>query len=108
VFVDEQLALFAGPRLVKRSRRSTDEAIRRLRALHRLEPVDVGQVAMLRTVADLLDAELASPERSAWTMARLVAEWRALWGELAGRAQSGFDDEIRAFFHDVDTPAGAG
>jgi hypothetical protein len=98
----EQLALFAGPRLARRSRRQTDRALTALRNLHRLEPVNVGQVAMLRTLADLLDAEVASPERSAWTMARLVSEWRGLWGELVGRTDSGLDEQIAAFFTDHD------
>jgi hypothetical protein len=100
----DQLRLFGPGPMVRRSRRATDQAVRQLRRLHRLEPVDVGQVAMLRTLADLLDAEVSSPERSAWTAARLVAEWRALWGDLTGRAESGLDEELRAFFTDPDAP----
>jgi len=84
--------------LVTRSRRSTDKALAELRRRHRLEPVDVGRVAMLRTVADLLDRELALSEPSAWTAARLVTEWRAVWSELTGTAEAGLDEELRAFF----------
>src|SRR5262249_33166345 len=98
-----QLALFGQPRPVARSRKSTDRALAQLRALHRLEPVNVAQVAMLRTSAVALDGEVrASPEAySAWTLARLVQEWRALWGELCGRLDSGFDDQLAAFFGDT-------
>ena len=92
--------LFGGVgRIPRRSRKATDRAIAELRKLGRLEPVDVGRVAMLRTTADLLDAELSNPERSGFTMARLVTEWRGLWGELAGSADSWPDDEIAGFFH---------
>ena len=101
--VAEQLPLFGGPALVRRSRKSTDKALAELRKRHRLEPVDAGLVAMLRTVADLLDHELAGAEVNKWTAARLVAEWRALHAELTGRAESGLDDELRAFF-DNDGP----
>jgi hypothetical protein len=84
--------------IVCRSRSSTDKAVAELRKNHRLEPTDVGRVAMLRTVADLLDHELASAEASKWTAARLVAEWRALWNELTGAGEAGIDAELLAFF----------
>lgn len=83
---------------VRRSRSSTDKAVRELRARGRIEPLDVGRVAMLRTVADLLDHELATADGSKWTAARLVTEWRALWNELTGTADAGLDEELRAFF----------
>lgn len=94
--------MFGGRRTVARSRRSTDRALSELRALRRLEPVNVAQVAMLRTVADALDREVTAPagDYSSWTVARLVQEWRALWGELCGRMDSGFDDQLAAFFGD--------
>jgi hypothetical protein len=106
--VPDQLPLFAATGLVARARRSTDQAVTALRKLGRVEPVDVGQVALLRTLADLMDAEMRSPERSAWTMARLAAEWRATWGELTGRTASGFDDAIAAFFAGGEDPTAAG
>jgi hypothetical protein len=84
--------------LVRRSRKSTDLALKELRRRHRLEPVDVGRVAMLRTVADMLDHELSQAEPSKWTAARLVTEWRALWAELTGADAAGLDEELRAFF----------
>jgi len=90
--------------LTRRSRRSTDRAVSELRRRHRLEPTDVGRVAMLRTVADLLDRELCLAEPSAWTAARLVTEWRALWGELTGTAEAGLDEELRAFFDGNSSP----
>jgi len=99
-----QLPLFGAPPLVRRSRKQTDLALAALRKRSRLEPTDVGLVAMLRTVADMLDHELANPEASKWTAARLVAEWRALWGELTGRAEAGLDEELRAFFDDHGPP----
>lgn len=100
----DQLALFGAPPLVRRSRKSTDRALAEMRKRGRLEPVDVARVAMLRTVADLLDHELAMAEVSKWTAARLVAEWRALYNELTGRAEAGLDDELRAFFDDHGPP----
>jgi len=93
-----------GP-LVRRSRGATDKALAELRKRHRLEPVDVGRVAMLRTVADMLDHELGSAEVSKWTAARLVTEWRALWSELTGTAEAGLDEELRAFFDGNSGPA---
>lgn len=107
-FVVAQGELFGGAgRIPRRSRRSTDRAVTELRRLGRLEPVDVGRLAMLRTVADLIDAELSNPDRSGFTMARLITEWRALWGELSGSADSWPDSELAGFFHgEHETPTG--
>ena len=88
-----------GSGLVRRSRRATDATIRELKREGRLEAVDAGLVALLRTLADLLDAELGADDPSAWTMARLAAEWRATYAELRGNADT-WDAQIAAFFEE--------
>ena len=94
----DQLPLFGRPPLVRRSRRQTERALAELRHAGRLEAAEVGRVAMIRTIADLLDHELAGVDPSAWTAARLIAEWRALWAELTARTGAALDDELAAFF----------
>jgi hypothetical protein len=84
-------------RLVVRTRRSTDATLRALRADGHLGDVDAAQVAMLRTLADLIDAELREPEANVWAVVRLAGEWRALLTQLLERATL-HDDQLSAFF----------
>lgn len=88
-----------GAPLVMRTRRSTDRLLTELRRQQRLEPEHVGLVAMLRTMADLIDDEVGAAEPNKWTIARLAAEWRALHAELRGQADS-WDAQLAAFFDD--------
>jgi hypothetical protein len=94
------------PPLVRRTRRGTDQTIRELRRLGRVEPVELGLVAMLRTLADLIDAELGMAEPNKWTVARLASEWRQVHAELRGRQrEDSWDEQLAAFFQDDDPPA---
>ena len=93
------------PPLIRRSRRGTDQTIKELRRLGRVEPVELGLVCMLRTLADLIDHELGQDVPNKWTVARLASEWRQVHAELRGRQSDSWDAQLAAFFDDTDTAA---
>lgn len=93
------------PPLVRRARRGTDQTIRELRRLGRVEPVELGLVCMLRTLADLIDDELRADPPNKWTIARLASEWRQVHGELRGhQREDSWDEQLAAFFDNDGTP----
>lgn len=93
-----------GSGLVARMRRTTDRTLTELRKADRVLPEHVGLVAVLRTVADLMDAEVRKAEPNAWTLARLATEWRATHAELRGEADT-WDAQLAQFFAEPEAPS---
>ena len=94
-----QIPLFDdGGRPVRRMRRGTDRLITELRKRDQLDARDVALVDAIRTIADQIDSELGEMEPNRWTVFAGMKEWRALHTELRGQSDSGFDDELAAFF----------
>jgi hypothetical protein len=87
-------------RMVRRMRRGTDRLISELRRRDQIDARDVALVDAVRTVADLIDAELGEVEPNKWTVFAGMREWRALHTELRAEAAAGIEDELRAFFSD--------
>lgn len=84
--------------LVRRTRRSTDALLATLRTAGAIEGRDVALVALLRTLADLIDHELANPDPNKWTVAQLAARWLEVHQIIRGPAHTGMDAELEAFF----------
>jgi hypothetical protein len=62
-----------------------------------LSPVDDGLVGLAMTLADVLDAEVTAPDRSAFVIARVAAELRPLLLTLRGeRHDAGGDADYDA------------
>jgi hypothetical protein len=74
-----------------RHRAAVERTIKALRDAGRLEPVDASLVAAARTLADQLDVERAKPDPNLFTIARAVAEVRAVDAALRGEG-AGTDD----------------
>jgi hypothetical protein len=85
--------------LVRRTRRSTDALLSTLRHAGSLEDRDVALVALLRTLADLIDHELCNPDPNKWTVSTLAARWLDVHQLLRGPTHPGIDAELEAFFH---------
>src|SRR5580765_2683038 len=73
-------------------RRHLDQTIGALRQTGRLEAVDAGLVAMVRTAADAIDDEVAKVERSTFTIATSLRTLHALYGDLRALAGVEHDD----------------
>lgn len=96
-----QPALFDQARPVSRMRRSVDAQLSAQRALGGLEPIDAGLVGAARTLADLIDAEVADPAGSRYSAGMLVGRLVPVMLELRGvlrdaRSYDGIDDELVA------------
>lgn len=83
---------------VRRNRTATDRLVAELRAADTLAPSDVGLVAMLRTLADLIDLELSQPDPVSWKVAQLSGRWLAIHNQLHRPVRTGLDDELETFF----------
>jgi hypothetical protein len=88
-------------RPVARVRRGIDQQLRAQRAMGQLEPVDEGLVALARTLADQIDAEVLDPDGSRYTVGalsgRLVPVLLELRGERRDSASDvGYDAELAA------------
>ena len=82
-----------------RVRRGVDAQLRAQQSLGHLEPVDAGLVAIARTLADAVDAELLDVDGSRFTVGtlagRLVPVLLELRGERPGPGgDAGLDDEL--------------
>ena len=94
------------PSFVRRMRRQSDATTTALRRNGRIEPADAGMIALARTLADLIDDELAAGDvANKWLIARLAGEWRAAMGELRGDSDAGWNADLARFFHGDVSPA---
>lgn len=90
-----------GGRPVARVRRGVDLQLRAQRSMGQLETVDEGLVALARTLADQIDAEVVDPDGSRYTVGalsgRLVPVLLELRGERRDSASDvGYDAELAA------------
>jgi hypothetical protein len=69
---------------VARVRRGVDATITALRAGGRLEPVDLAVIAMARTLADQIDAEVLVHEPSRFTIGTLIRTLHPIVTDLRG------------------------
>jgi hypothetical protein len=83
------------PGAVARMKRETERTITALRHAGRVETVDAARVALVRTLAEVLDAEVRAGE-SAYTVAVLAARYRDAVGDLYGTTPP-TSDEVEAF-----------
>jgi hypothetical protein len=88
-------------RPVARVRRGVDQQLRAQRGMGQLETVDEGLVALARTLADQIDAEVLDPDGSRFTVGalsgRLVPVLLELRGERRDSASDvGYDAELAA------------
>lgn len=85
---------------VARVRRYVDRQIKAQRALGQLEPVDDGLVGVVMTMADVIDSELSTEDRSAYViltgLARLVPVLLELRGERASGGDGAVDIELES------------
>lgn len=95
---------------VARVRRGVDSQLTAQRATHQLERADDGMVALARTLADAIDAEVTDPDGSRYTVGHLAAKLSpilmALRGERLDRGDgAGADAELAALIAALrDTP----
>ncbi len=97
-----QLELLDGGRGgTKRVRRGVDAQLAAQRQALQLEPVDAGLIAVARSMADALDAEIGKTDRSTFVivtgLAKLVPVLIELRGERRADADGlGWDEELAA------------
>jgi hypothetical protein len=72
------------PGPVRRVRRGVDATVAALRAGGRLEPVDAGLVALVRTLADAVDDEHTAADGSRFTVASLAGKLLPALDRLRG------------------------
>jgi hypothetical protein len=89
----------SGP--VARVRRGVDGQLRAQRATGQLEPVDDGLIALARTLADTIDAEVTDPDGSRYTVGALAGRLVPVLLELRGERRDaasdiGYDAELAA------------
>jgi hypothetical protein len=76
--------------------RETERTISALRTAGRVEEVDAARVALVRTLAEALDAEVRAPDSSPYTVGLLASRYRDALGDPYGSAPT-TSDEVEAF-----------
>jgi hypothetical protein len=111
-----QMALMeTGGAAVARVRRYVDRQIRAQRAMGQLEPVDDGLIGVVMTMADIIDTEVTTPDRSAFTILTGLSKLAPILLELRGERRdtatdAGWDEELAtlvAAIRDAARPAPA-
>jgi hypothetical protein len=81
-----------------------ERTIKALRGAGRLEEVDANLIGCARTLAEQLDVERAKPDPSLFSIARGVAELRAVDAQLRGEGAGG--DDLDALVAALSAPPG--
>lgn len=105
--VQPRLLELGGTPAVARVRRYVDRQLRAQRSLGQLEPVDDGLVGIAMTMADVIDAEVTSDDRSAFVivtgLAKLVPVLLHLRGEHRGPDVGDFElEQLAAAVRDAE------
>ena len=72
-----------------RVRRSLDAGVTALRELGRLDPVDTPHLGLARVLADQLDAAIADPNESRYTIGTVAARYQSALDGLYDRVAPG-------------------
>lgn len=97
---------------VARVRRGVDTQLAQQRRMGQLERVDEGLVALARTLADSMDAEVLDPDGSRYTVGNLSGRLLPVLLELRGERRdtagdAGYDAELAALVAALRDPPGS-
>ena len=90
--------------MVARIRRGVDVTIRQLRALEVITDADSAQVALARSLADMLDRELVNPDPSAYSVAQLSGKLQTALDRMREGMAVQPDTGLATFLESISTP----